>query len=892
MMPFVIILFCDLYNFRAPHHEKIDPRCFTNEFVRAWVLFTDKGVKIDHYQAVLKSTTETMHSDVLRRRMLRKGIIDYGDIPVREEYIEEIQNEGGILLYRSKWLNAASFLIHRDDLHRIADFEFVYRIIPVSCYNKINDTEISLQDTIGLLTDRQLKMFNIDSLHKLGVFGSGVKIGFLDTGLRRKHNALENLKVIAEYDFLSGDQIFLENTPVTGRYGVYTEMLFHKRSDRIELFLIGDTSNVYMPARDILYTYSRDNGETWSELKKITSNPYNNWVTEINLCGDDTTFLFFKNRSGLNFVVLDTGIIAGPMTIVSGSFENPRSLHCGDTIYLFYRDKYNIFLRKGNINGFPQQTIVVTGQANIKLADAFVSGLRMGLLYYQFPEDSIFLVRSSIPADTFDVKFTGFIGKDSRVVCSGDTIFLLYKDCSNPPFYRIAFTTSYDFGDSFKPIFYLSDNLNSAGKISISKLGNKIVVLWESNGRLYQRVSYDNGVSFTNLDSLSQEFVYLPLTAIISSEIKKFYLQRGDGNTDGYNPSDPKYFHPRHGTEMVGIVGGYSVNNYIGVAPGAQLIIAKTENPDSLYEFPVEEDTYIAGLEWCESKGADIISSSLGYIDWYQWPEDYDGKTSPASIAVYEATKRGVIVVTAAGNVAVPQLVIPGDAINAITVGGIDSTFQRWRYSGHGPTADGRLKPEIVCLAAAPVVVNPDESNSYLLSFGTSGATALVAGICALLLEGHPRWNGDSLRKALFSTASFANSPSDTIGYGWPDAVKAFFYSPPEIKFTKGCKFLTPFPNPFITSVHQNIYIPFVLNTETFVELRIYSINGRLIKKIEIDNQLAPGRYTDTSPLSPNSAFIWDGKDENGNRVSAGIYYCLLYTYGAGNDVTKIVVVR
>jgi flagellar hook assembly protein FlgD len=41
-----------------------------------------------------------------------------------------------------------------------------------------------------------------------------------------------------------------------------------------------------------------------------------------------------------------------------------------------------------------------------------------------------------------------------------------------------------------------------------------------------------------------------------------------------------------------------------------------------------------------------------------------------------------------------------------------------------------------------------------------------------------------------------------------------------------------------------------------------------------------------------NAAFIWDGKDENGNYVGTGIYYCFLYTYGAGNDVTKIVVVR
>ncbi|MEO0136600.1 MAG: S8 family serine peptidase [candidate division WOR-3 bacterium] len=886
-------LLVETINPRLPSADKIDPRCFRNEFVHAWVLFTDKGIPQNRYNEVLNLTRQKIPTEVLQRRIFRNGIVvDYGDIPLNENYLEEIQRTGGILLYRSRWLNAASYIIPRDNLDEIASFDFVYKIIPVAHFKKINEVEVALQDTSGSLTQRQLKMFNIDSLHKMGIFGSNVKIGFLDTGLRRTHNALTDLKVIAEYDFLSGDQIFLDNLPVTGKYGVYTEILFHQNAQRIELFLIGDTNFLYMPTRDILYTYSSDHGLTWSELKKITNNANNNWISEINLCGGDTTFLFFKNRAGINLIAMDTSIIAGPTLITGSIFQNPRSIVIGDTIYLFYRDKRNIFLRKGNIAGFPSSMLVTTCSTHIKLAEACTNGSRIGLFYYQFPDDSIFFAYANIPADTFHIKFTHLLGKDPQVVCLGDTIFLLYKDYSAFPFCRIAFTISYDFGNQFMPANYLSPSLDAAGKMSLAKSGSTIVALWESAGKIYQRISYDNGMSFATLDSLPKEFVYLPTSALITGEIKKFYCQRGDNNTDGYTLNDPQYFHPHHGTEMVGLVGGYATNNYIGVAPGAQFIIAKTENPDTLYEFPVEEDTYIAGLEWCEAKGADIISSSLGYTDWYNWPDDYDGKTSLASIAVYEATRRGVVVVTAAGNVAIPQLVIPGDAINAITVGGIDTTFQRWRYSGYGPTADGRIKPEIVCLAAAPVVVNPDEKNSYLLSYGTSGATALAAGICALLLEGHPAWNVDSIRQALFETASFASSPSDSLGYGWPDAVKAFYYSPPVIKPIKNCAFLAPFPNPAVFDRQLNIYIPFVLNTKSFVELRIFSITGRLIKRIEIDHQLAPGRYTDTNPLSPNAAFIWDGHDEQGKAVGAGIYYCFLYTYGAGNDVTKIVIVR
>ncbi|OPX18395.1 hypothetical protein BXT86_01360, partial [candidate division WOR-3 bacterium 4484_100] len=67
----------------------------------------------------------------------------------------------------------------------------------------------AVQDTeIYGLSYRQLKMFNIDQVQDLGITGAGVKVGILDTGLRRRHTALSDIDVIAEYDFLGGDQVF------------------------------------------------------------------------------------------------------------------------------------------------------------------------------------------------------------------------------------------------------------------------------------------------------------------------------------------------------------------------------------------------------------------------------------------------------------------------------------------------------------------------------------------------------------------------------------------------------------------------------------------------------------------------------------------------------------
>jgi flagellar hook assembly protein FlgD len=55
---------------------------------------------------------------------------------------------------------------------------------------------------------------------------------------------------------------------------------------------------------------------------------------------------------------------------------------------------------------------------------------------------------------------------------------------------------------------------------------------------------------------------------------------------------------------------------------------------------------------------------------------------------------------------------------------------------------------------------------------------------------------------------------------------------------------------------------------------------------------MMPGKYTNADPNAADAAFVWDGRDESGSYVGSGVYYCVLLTYGAGNAMTKIVVIR
>ncbi len=887
-----------MYGYRAPLENKIDHRCYEKDYTRVWVYFTDKDVTNTGYEKMLASVTAHLDPRSLARRQQRNGIIDYGDFPVSDDFLQEIEAYGGLLIQQSRWLNAASFIIHRDDLQAIAGLPFVHRIVPIGMYQgKTIETEgTRLDSTVFGLSYNQLHMFNIDALHELGYFGSNVKIGILDTGLRKRHIALDGLRLMAEHDFMAGDRIYMDNIPITEPFGVIADIVYRRTSSRLNIFFSGDTVGQYnlKPSREIMYTYSDDGGTTWQEPARITS-AYRHWTRELDVCGGDTMFVLFRDLYGLKYLVYAESLLVPSMHLGVG--KEPSGVQAGDTVYVACQDTNAQYLSllKGTVDGFGSPLYIDSVTTKVKAPKIITNNSALGIFYHTLPGDSLYFIKSTLPIAAFSKQYLAH-GKDAEAIVSGDTVFVIWKDRSESPLTKITFAKSYNFGDSFTAPLDISSTFNAIGKISLARMPNQITVAWESAGKIYSSVSYNNGDTFSPQDSLLGDFTYLPTVGTRTGNLSTFYCERGDSITDGYTPDDPEFLYPHHGTKMLSAIAGYMLNNYVGVAPAAEIYVAKTEIPgDSVYEFPVEEDTWIAGLEWFESQGVDVVNSSLGYTDWYRWPQDYDGMTSPASIAANEAARRGMIIVNASGNLdnpLFPQIHIPGDAQGALTVGGIDTLYNRWVNSGYFPTADhSPKKPELVCLADAPIVVDPDSTNSYVYSRGTSGATAMISGICALLLEGHPSWNVDSVKAALTSTASHADAPTDSLGYGWPDALAAMFWQDTLSEAIEGTAFLTPYPNPFIIGQHDAVYVPFRLEQQYTVELRLYSISGRHIKT-DTRGLILPGVYDATDPDAPNAAFIWDGTDDDGEEVASGIYYCTLLTRGGTTAVTKIAVIK
>jgi subtilisin family serine protease len=235
-----------------------------------------------------------------------------------------------------------------------------------------------------------------------------------------------------------------------------------------------------------------------------------------------------------------------------------------------------------------------------------------------------------------------------------------------------------------------------------------------------------------------------------------------------------------HGTETLSVLGGYAPGHLIGPAFNATFILAKTEDTSS--ETPVEEDNWAAAAEWAEARGADVISSSLGYLTFdpgfaSYTADDMNGQTAISTRAADLAGARGVVVVNSAGNAGPSALHntlgAPADGRLVLTAGAVTSSGTRAPFSSVGPTVDGRIKPDVSAQGVAVTAAAPGTASGYTSVNGTSFSCPLTAGVVALLLQARPSARVTEVEDVLRATASQAGQPDNLLGWGIVDAGRA-----------------------------------------------------------------------------------------------------------------------
>lgn len=309
------------------------------------------------------------------------------------------------------------------------------------------------------------------------------------------------------------------------------------------------------------------------------------------------------------------------------------------------------------------------------------------------------------------------------------------------------------------------------------------------------------------------------------------------GTKDVINPASNIYSEDTHGAMVLSTMTGNIPGQYLGTAPEASYWLIRTEYSPT--EYKVETDFWCAGIEFADSVGADVATSSLGYSTFDDLKMDFsyadmNGKVSRASRAATIAGQKGIVVLIAAGNEGDPTnswhyISSPADADGIISVGAVTSSGISSSFSSYGPSSDGRVKPEICATGTSSALVNTNGTTTY--GNGTSFATPIMAGMMACLLQKYKLQNQNpsisTLLQSVFKTGNRFNSPTAQMGYGIPDfkAAEQNLTTFDLVQRLEKNNFTISF-NPLYNSLiiqHNNISNP------QNASVKIYSVTGKLL---------------------------------------------------------------
>jgi serine protease AprX len=251
-------------------------------------------------------------------------------------------------------------------------------------------------------------------------------------------------------------------------------------------------------------------------------------------------------------------------------------------------------------------------------------------------------------------------------------------------------------------------------------------------------------------------------------------------------PNNPSTSFGSHGVTTLSTIGGYKPGQLIGPTFMSQFILARTENDSS--ETPVEEDNWAKAIQWADSIGVDVTSTSLGYLTYdapytsWTW-QDMNGNTTLITKAADRAVSLGIVVVNSAGNEGGGDgihntLIAPADGDSVITAGAVDASGSRVSFSSVGPTTDipARIKPDIMAMGSGVKVASSTNPTGYGSASGTSYSCPLSAGVAALIRCANPALTPMQVREAMRMTASNAAAPNNLMGWGILNADSAIGY--------------------------------------------------------------------------------------------------------------------
>lgn len=318
--------------------------------------------------------------------------------------------------------------------------------------------------------------------------------------------------------------------------------------------------------------------------------------------------------------------------------------------------------------------------------------------------------------------------------------------------------------------------------------------------------------------------------------------------------------HP-HGAMVLSCMGCNYPGMMIGTAPLADFWLLRSE--DGATEYIIEEYNWVSAAEFADSVGADVINSSLGYTDFNDESQnhsysDMDGDTAPITIGADMAAKKGILVVNSNGNEGNNPwyyMGAPADGDSVLGIGAVDGSGIYASFSSHGPTYDGRIKPDVSAQGSGVLVSDP-YSGGFGYSGGTSFSSPIIAGMAACLWQANPSMTNMQLADAIRKSASQYDSPDEMLGYGIPDFVLAN-------------NILTIISNPGENNSLARVY-PNPFSSSFTFELAGQEGSNSRIENITIEIMDITGKTVGSQVIKSNNSF--ETKVEILQKSPAGIY--------------------
>lgn len=310
-----------------------------------------------------------------------------------------------------------------------------------------------------------------------------------------------------------------------------------------------------------------------------------------------------------------------------------------------------------------------------------------------------------------------------------------------------------------------------------------------------------------------------------------------------------------HGTYCLSIMASNVPGQMIGTAPGASYLMYRSE--DKLTESPAEEQNWIAAAERSDSSGADVISTSLGYNTFdnpaYDYTyQDMNGKTSMIAKAATIAVSKGMVLLVAAGNEGNKPwhyITTPADAFNILAVGAVSVSGVPGVFSSYGPSADGRVKPEVASVGVATFVQNA--GGTFSSGNGTSFATPNLAGLVTCLWQAFPEFSSLEIMDVVKRSSDHYNQPNFVTGYGIPDFQIAYNLlmqrRAAKLNTVLNGKNLIIYPNPLVSATT----ILVKAKNDGDFQIALYDMAGRLCYQTT-ERQLQAGEIR-AIPFSKNT---------------------------------------